>query len=373
MFNALPIQSEIVENGYLWVTSLYLMDRSGNNIDDIRKMVEDPIVTGWMDNATIVYYDYIGGGQSIVDMLDVNTGDILVWDRIHAGTAYDLTQDYIIMNSGSGTGSQYSAEVFSREAVREEDESSGRSPYSRALSINYDDAKPHYEPHELLFNSRYETTLPDTNQILVLTWDANAVLDDNVLTGSTDTDLQLWNLDTNELVLIVPGGIYGRYSPNGRYLAYLTPSEPYPQMYLLDQKSGAVLFNQSAYATSNVFNTENFLDAFVTFSPDGRSLTFFNPDHDLIIYDLENGEFLAPVTAVPTAPLWSPDGGRFVYENPDAGLSIFDMHSATAYPLAVSGNDRLLEPQWSFDGTYLSVTVKQEEWWQRETAVLQIP
>ena len=88
--------------------------------------------------------------------------------------------------------------------------------------------------------------------------------------------------------------------PNGRFLAYLTPSEQYPQIHLLDQNSGNHLFDQSAYAEANIFDIENFLDAFVTFSPHDRFLTFFNPTHELIIYDLENGEFLAPVTAVPT-------------------------------------------------------------------------
>ena len=76
---------------------------------------------------------------------------------------------------------------------------------------------------------------------------------------------------------------------------------------------------------------------------------------------------------MPATPLWSPNGSRFVYQDPVAGLSIFDACSATAYPLAISGSDRLLDPQWSYDGAYLSLTVLQEEWWQWETAVLQIP
>lgn len=79
------------------------------------------------------------------------------------------------------------------------------------------------------------------------------------------------------------------------------------------------------------------------------------------------------VTAVPATPLWSPDGSRFVYQDPVTGLSIFDSRNEIAYPLALSGSDRLLDPQWSFDGTFLSVTVLQEYWWERETAVLRIP
>jgi WD40 repeat protein len=298
-------------------------------------------------------------------MLDVESGDIAAWNRIYVGDVYDLTQDYVIENNGARADTLYSAEVLSRQAVREED-STGRSPYSRSLSIDYD-----VSPYELFFNSRFESTLPNTNQILVLTWDADAVLDKNILAGSIDTDLQLWNLDTNELDLIIPGGIYGRYSPNHRYLVYLTPETNSSQLHLLDQTTGEIILTQTAFAEANDYSAE--VKAYTTFSPNGRFLTFFNPAHELIIYDLESGEFLAPVTAVPATPLWSPDGSRFVYQDPAAGLSIFDTRSATAYPLAISGSDRLLDPQWSYDGAYLSVRVLQEEWWEWETAVLQIP
>ncbi len=76
--------------------------------------------------------------------------------------------------------------------------------------------------------------------------------------------------------------------------------------------------------------------------------------------------------AVPFTPLWSPDSSRFVYKHPSDGLSIFDRRSHTTYPLATSGGQRLSNPQWSYDGTYLSVVVWQEDA-TRDTAVLQLP
>lgn len=365
LFNALPIQSEFVESSYLWTSSLHLMDSNGSNLKEIDIRVGEPDIKGWMDNNTVVYIDYGGGTPRTVSMLDVESGNIAAWNRIYVGDVYDLTQDYVVGNNGARIDTWYSAEVFSRQAVREE-KWTDLSPYSQSLSIDYD-----VSPYELFFNSQYETTLPNTNQILVLTWNADVVIDRNILTGSIDTDLQLWNLDTNELDLIIPGGIYGRYSPNGHYLVYLTPETNSSQLHLLDQTTGKILFTQTAFAEADLYSAE--VKAYTTFSPNGRYLTFFNPAHELTIYDLENGEFLAPVTAVPTTPLWSPDGSRFVYQDPAAGLSIFETRSATAYPLATSGSDRLRDPQWSFDGTYLSVMVLQENWWERETAVLQIP
>jgi hypothetical protein len=81
---------------------------------------------------------------------------------------------------------------------------------------------------------------------------------------------------------------------------------------------------------------------------------------------------LPPITAVPAEPLWSPDSTCSVYTDPAQGLSIYDTRSHTTYPLAESGGERLSDPQWSFDGAYLSVayTTEDHEW---ETAVLSLP
>ncbi len=90
-----------------------------------------------------------------------------------------------------------------------------------------------------------------------------------------------------------------------------------------------------------------------------------------MLYDLETGEFWSPLTAVPFTPLWSLDSSRFIYQHPTDGLSIFAMRTNTTYPLAISGGERLSDPQWSYDGTYLSVTVEQADG-SGDTAVLQL-
>lgn len=81
---------------------------------------------------------------------------------------------------------------------------------------------------------------------------------------------------------------------------------------------------------------------------------------------------MPPVTAVPAEPIWSPDSTRFVYTDPTQGSSIYDTRSHTTYPLAEAGGERLTNPQWSFDGAYLSVAYRTDHhtW---ETAVLSLP
>lgn len=84
---------------------------------------------------------------------------------------------------------------------------------------------------------------------------------------------------------------------------------------------------------------------------------------------------LPSLTAVPALPIWSPDSTRFVYTDPTLGLSIYDTRNNTTFPLAESGGERLSNPQWSFDGAYLSVVTKIGEVgeWEWQTAVLTLP
>ena len=163
--------------------------------------------------------------------------------------------------------------------------------------------------------------------------------------------------------MLIPGSYTGRITPDGQYLAALIPESEFPQLQLSNQFTGQVIFMRPAY------------DGKLSFSPNGRYFTFFTPETDLIIYDLETGEMLPPLTAVPALPIWSPDSARFVYTDPTLGLSIYDTRNNTTFPLAESGGERLSNPQWSFDSAYLSVVTKIGELgeWEWQTAVLALP
>ena len=210
---------------------------------------------------------------------------------------------------------------------------------------------------------------PNTDQVLTLTWE-EAVLDseqfDDILTGAIPANLQLWDINTDELSLVKEGGIYGRFSPSGNELVTLSANPNAPQLELSTLLTNETIITQPAYAKTGEYAVD--VIAFTSFSPNGRFLTYYSPEQDLVVYDIALGTFLPSVTAVPFTPVWSPDNGRFVYQDSENGLSIYEIDSQTTYSLTQAGCDELRNPQWSFDGAYLSVDVPCGG-----TAVLQLP
>ncbi len=344
---------------------LFVMDIDGRNLRETNAGGWLFDFEGWMDNQRLVTRGYRGGGNWIVSIFDVDANEELAWAWIYAHFVNYVDTDFVIANSGDPFLGA-SAAIFSTEAIRPVPEPTldigsrdGFGSYINHLSFNED-------PWEILYDSRYQDWISESNQMLVLTW--NDDLPEDVLHENAVTNLQMWDVETDQLTLIVPNAIYGRISHDRNFLVYMTPSESHPQLQLLNRVSGEIQFVQPAYAEDDI---HFIVAAFTSFSPNGRFLTFYSPTPELMIYDLEKGEFLPPVTAVPYTPLWSPDNGRFVYDDPENGLSIYEVVTQTTYPLAVNGGDRLSNPQWSFDGTYLSVVVLQEDG-EGETAVLQL-
>lgn len=320
---------------------------------------------GWLDDTRFAHLEYSAGVNWDIGITDIETGENLASMYVHAGGVEALTTKYVIARHSDGIDPQgiYSVVVLSTEMINPED---AYNPYDKSLSFsNY-----HFQ-----YVSEFDDVLPGTNQILVTTYDWETLpggASEEII--KPEPGLHLWNPETDELTLLIPDGIYGRFSPNSHYLAYLTYDSNSHYLHLLDRNSGQIIFSQpvTSPGTEDKFRFDSRTSPYFSFSPNGRTLTFYSPTPELMLYDLETGEFLPPFTAVPYTPLWSPDSSRFVYQHPTDGLSIFDTRTNTAFPLATSGGERLSNPQWSYDGTYLSVTVQQEDG-TRDTAVLQIP
>lgn len=366
IFNGISKQSPIATGNFQQTSTVIIINRDGKDVTETNFMGNMLTFFGWMNNETIVFHDYSGGGHRWVSMMNIEKIERTAWAFIHAGFVEDITRDFVIMNTGGDPTFQYSVAAFSKIAVGEMIPfGQVPDPFQRILSIDTNQI-----PYKTYFNSRYEDTLPNSNQILVLTWAAEDRPQGDIISGIVPTDLQIWDLDTDEFNMFLPDSIYGRFSPDGLIMAAIMPEEPYPNLQLFSYPDGEKYLSLPAYAESSEYTTEVF--AFTSFSPNGRYFIFFTPETDLVIYDLETGEMLPPLTAVPRTPLWSPDSTRFVYTDPVQGLAIYDTRSRTTFPLADSGGERLSTPQWSFDGAYLSVAYKlaEDEW---QTAVLSLP
>lgn len=345
------------------------MDRDGTNLHMLGTSGWLFRFDGWMDNSRLIKSSYRGGGNWIVSVYDIDSEAELAWAWIYAHRVQDANAQYVATESGEPCCFM-SAAVFSTTPLRPAPEPTpelgqrvGSGPYINYLSLVE-------EPRQLLFNSKFEDWLDVSNQMLVLTWDADVNLASVDLVHDIPvTDLQIWDVNSDTLIKVIPGGIWGRISPDRRYLAYLEPSSESPVLEVLDRNSGTIVFEEAASAEyDRVYGTVN---AFASFSPDGRFLTFFEATAQLVIFDLENRTTVSTIPGSLVTPNWSPDSQRFIFVSPSTGLSLFDVQTNRTFPLAVSGDDRLAVPQWSYDGSFLSVTVLQADgtW---DTAVLAI-
>ena len=343
LFSGVPLPAEDDFFSDVWIIDSN--NQEARNLDRLGKFLE---FLGWLDSDTLVYHDHWGAANWQVYFLDIKADKELASAYIHGSSVNTFTTDYAVGNDISSEASSSAVSLF-REIINPE---SQYSPYIKVLSRDFADSCCEYA-----FNSVALDLLPKTNQVLIRTWDASEYLTNTL---SIETDLQLWDVETDELTMLIPDGINGKFSPNGRFLAYKLFGEENPPLHLLDRNSGEILFVEPAKRWSE------------SFSPNGRFLTFYSPTPELMIYDLESGQFLPPIAGVPFTPLWSPDNSRFVYEDANNGFSIYEIETGATYPLAASGGERLLDPQWSFDGTYLSVVVSQGDG-EMKTAVLELP
>ena len=161
-----------------------------------------------------------------------------------------------------------------------------------------------------------------------------------------------------------------------RYLASVIPSESGPTMQLRQEPYDQILLEAPTRAVGQSWSS--FLP-FFSFSPDSHYLAFFTTTNssqsaptNLAVVDLENGVNLWSLP-VPTGNLsWSPDGTYLLYRAYDGNLTLLDVVNGRTTPLTFDGGQLVRDPQWSYDGRYLSVLV-QEESCYCETAVLAVP
>jgi len=318
---------------------------------------------GWLNNELRVSQQRVGTGSYSIGVYNVVTEQGAGGTADFEGRVKDVSQNYVILNEELGYSYNTNMAILSQEVVNPELDNWSIGPHVKFLG------KDIVYPSKSEFFSRFMDVLPNTDQVLTLTWE-EIVLDsdqfDNILTGTIPANLQLWDINTNELSLVKEGGIYGRFSPSSNELVTLSANPNAPQLELTNLITNETIIIQPAYAKTGEYAVD--VIAFTSFSPDGRFLTYYSPEQDLVVYDIVSGTFLPSVTAVPFTPVWSPDNSRFVYKDPDNGLSIYGIDSQTTYSLTQEACDDLRNPQWSFDGTYLSVDMPCAG-----TAVLQLP
>ncbi|MCA9932504.1 MAG: hypothetical protein KC415_01180 [Anaerolineales bacterium] len=302
-------KSELLLHSDLWI-----MDPEGNDVhqfdSEITRMVWLPTFIDWIDEKTLFFSNYNGGGVDVGRIFDIDTEASMTLDEI-GGFFNQTSQHYVAVNrfvpmGGSG--------LYSNVAGVLPLPDSSQIPQN---AVHVDSTNLYVLTYE--FGSRFEDWLVDTDNMLVTTWDWKQIVDGTL---APSTNLQLWEVDTGRLVLLIPGATQGRFSPDGHYLAYTTVDNTGSEdLHILDRRTGNIIFSDS-----NV-----------------------------------NG-----------IPVWSPESTYFVYTQVEEGLVMAEVGNGRSTLLALNGGSRLFNPQWSYDGAYLSVGIRREDGGV-ETAVLQIP
>ncbi len=144
------------------------------------------------------------------------------------------------------------------------------------------------------------------------------------------------------------------WAPDGRHITYSSYVNGFPDIYMLDLKTG-----QRSRLTAN--QSTNFTPAF---SPDGSLIAYSSGQgHDMEIYVMTNigsdEHVLAPAFGIDIAPSFSPDGHEIVFASERGGQlnlyrkSIHGDGAATRITFSGSHND---SPDWSADGTHIVFT-----------------
>lgn len=288
------------------------------------------------------------------------------------GSIQDVTENYVATTFGLGTNYR---DVGFLATYPQEDYVQGYEAGPNVGFLRLGEPKP--DPYRNSYNSSFQDWLPKTNKMLVMVGERGVMEDDEEFYNLPPmSDLQLWDVATDELTLLVPDGLYGRFSPDGRYLASVIPNESGPTMQLRQEPFDQILLEAPTRAVGHSWSS--FLP-FFSFSPDSHYLAFFTtadsshsaPTH-LAVLDLENKIILWSLP-VPSGDLfWSPDSTHLLYRANDGNLTLLNVENGRTTPLTFDGGQLVRDPQWSYDGRYLSVLVNKEYCFC-ETAVLAVP
>jgi hypothetical protein len=343
---------------------------------------------GWMDGNTTAMSDYAGGGFYNHTIVDVANNTLISRAQVH-GPAWRPNSAYFPM--AEEYGGPYQLFVLARSTQSDPfDSLLGPNIYTRGFPSEY------IAPD---MNTIFKGWLSDTNLMLV-----QAFIYNRNTSSITYSQLMLWGVDTQNILVIVQAAIDGKFSPDGKQLAYITmgaaPLTPDgqpsfdlgPQVHstyqayiqLMDVNTRKVslslpvitLFDRSMPYTLDIYATP------VDFSPDSRYLAFLTPG--LLLIDQTGKLIVLPVSqeSAPylsvldlstfqpllSTPLgttkdfyFSPTSDRLVFFGKDSNWYILRLATSQVLPMTVNGGERLQWNGWSYDGFYYSLYEPMED------------
>jgi hypothetical protein len=336
---------------------------------------------GWLDGNTLAVSDYTGDGFYRYSLVDISNGSLLTQAQVR-GPAWPPNSAYLPV--AEETGGSYRLFVLTRSPQAESYASiSGANLFARGFPPDY------IAPN---LNVLYKDWLPSTNNMLV-----QAFVYNPITLSITHSMLMEWDVDARVVQLLVYAALDGRYSPDGRSLAFVTSgSAPlYPDgtpsfdlgiqvpmvhqtyLQLMDTTSRKVLFSLpvvSAFDRSSRYLIDVY-DTPIAFSPNSRYLAFLTPGllvsdqtGKLVILPMsqESAPYLSvldlntfqPLLSTPIGAMkdyyFSPNSDQLAFLGKEGNWYLLRLFNSQVQALTTDRGEVLRWNGWSYDGVYFS-------------------
>ncbi|HNB54376.1 MAG TPA: hypothetical protein PK530_20690, partial [Anaerolineales bacterium] len=358
-------------------SNLWVMQNNGSNAHPLfpgETVFRGLTFKNWIDENFFVFTEYFGGGGKGAHIVDIAAGQSVQYVNVDVGDT--LEPNGIFVPAFTCQFGPCDLFVFSRQQAPH--------PFPTAKVAKTDKVADFF----------FKDWLPGTNKMLLVWfgWDA---LDYEY--WATASHLLLWDVDTDQVTSIAPGGVHGKFSENGQFLAFVTFGDSAAYQKETVSPFSAIPISKEAIPyiqIQELGSQENFLslpivgtvnsssypppiyDMELAFSFDSRYFAFLSPgavtlndNHWPIAVDVTEGKNYLNLLDLQTRELivsipdiyqyssisWSPNNDKLLYQDVNKNWFVYELEKKQVDPITQKdGADFGWPPAWSFDGRYLS-------------------
>jgi WD40 repeat protein len=353
---------------------------SGATVDTGITLLKFPDFAGWMDERIVVFSDYTGGGHVKYYQWDYQRNNVLTAYTLH-GITFPMTQKFMPVQ----TCRWYGCTPF--VVLRNQ-------PQSDDCLVNCSSFI--FPKENITADPLVGAYFQDWNKYESILVSVKGSVDNN-----TYARLFMWNVNSDKVTSIASGGVFGSFSPNDNYLAWVThgpieseavdfhsnlqmdpineAEQPYLQWKEIATYQTIARIPVYSLMISDVeVDGLPFPNPFFSFSPDSQWITIISPgsiqsdNENLVssnegedswsfnIFHLASGKLLQSMRYRGSPDyfryryvVWSPRSDSFVFQDGIGNWQVYQINSRSIITITLAHPEKVGAPSWSPDGRYL--------------------